>query len=62
MTITNQEDIEILIYAMSRYVDDIRNDLEAGFIPISKNILKDNLKVSEQLLKKLRKEIQSRAS
>ena len=62
MQITKQEDIEILTHAMSRYVDDIRNDLEAGYIPISKNILKDDLKNSERILKRLRKEIQSRAS
>lgn len=62
MQITKQEDIEILTHAMSQYVDGIRNDLAAGFTSVPEQVLKDDLKISEQLLKKLRKEIQSRAS
>ena len=62
MQITKQEDIEILTHAMSRYVDDIRNDLEADFTSVPEQVLKDDLKISERILKRLRKEIQSRAA
>jgi len=62
MHITKQEDIEILTHAMSRYVDDIRNDLQAGHDLVPEEQLKDDLKISEQMLKRLRKEIESRAS
>jgi len=62
MQITNQDELETVLRAVSRHVDSLRNDLDAGFTPITTNILKDDLKASEQLLKKLRKEIQSGAS
>ena len=62
MTITKQYDLEILTHAMSRYVDGIRNDLNAGFTSIPEQTLKDDLKISMQILKRLRKELQSRAS
>tara|TARA_R100001510_G_scaffold57245_1_gene64729 strand:+ start:694 stop:882 length:189 start_codon:yes stop_codon:yes gene_type:complete len=62
MTITNQDELEIVLRALSRHVDALRNDMEAGFTPITTNILKDDLKISERILKRLRKEIQSRAA
>ena len=62
MQITKQEDIEILTHAMSRYIDDIRNDLEARFTVVPEHTFKDDLKISERILKRLRKEIKSRAS
>ena len=62
MQITKQYDLEILTHAMSRYVDGIRNDLNAGFTSIPEQTLKDDLKISMQILKRLRKELQSRAS
>ena len=62
MQITKQDDLEILTHAMSRYVDGIRNDLNAGFTSIPERTLKDDLKISMQILKRLRKELQSRAS
>ena len=62
MQITKQDDLEILTHAMSRYVDGIRNDLNAGFTSIPEQTLKDDLKISMQILKRLRKELQSRAS
>ena len=62
MQITKQYDLEILTHAMSRYVDGIRNDLNAGYTSIPEQTLKDDLKISMQILKRLRKELQSRAS
>ena len=62
MQITKQDDLEILTHAMSRYVDGIRNDLNAGDTSIPEQTLKDDLKISMQILKRLRKELQSRAS
>ncbi len=62
MQITKQDDLEILTHAMSRYVDGIRNDLNAGYTSIPEQTLKDDLKISMQILKRLRKELQSRAS
>ena len=46
MQITKQEDIEILTHAMSRYIDDIRNDLEARFTVVPEHTLKDDLKIN----------------
>ncbi len=62
MQITKQYDLEILTHAMSRYVDGIRNDLNAGYTSVPEQTLKDDLKISMQILKRLRKELQSRAS
>lgn len=62
MQITKQYDLEILTHAMSRYVDGIRSDLNAGYTSIPEQTLKDDLKISMQILKRLRKELQSRAS
>jgi len=62
MQITKQDDLEILTHAMSRYVDGIRNDLNAGYTSVPEQTLKDDLKISMQILKRLRKELQSRAS